>query len=341
MEFLRNRLAKPNFRPNFIHDFRAKRLKKHISRRHFLFLGGMGLAGGVMTTQPAHPRVRFFRERLAEMVKPAHSVKHTPSPLSWKNDKITAAWLGHATVLINFHGINIITDPVLFSRVGASLGVGTLGPLRRQACALRPRQLPRIDLALLSHAHLDHFDLPSLNALPGKAKAVTARNTRDLFADTRIRSAVELGWGDKTVVETEQGDLEIEAFEVRHWGARWRHDTQRGYNGYILRRDGKQIIFGGDTALSDGFKAIRGKGPFEFACMPIGAYNPFVHAHCTPEQALQMANEAGAEHILPMHFYTFRFGRELCTEPIERLNAALGSNTDRLGWREAGTTFVA
>lgn len=300
----------------------------------------MAAGTGAISLQSATPRARFFRERLAELIKPAHGVKQKPAPLEWDDNKVTASWLGHASVLINFYGIKILTDPVLFSRVGAAFGWGTFGPLRRQACALKPSELPKIDLALLSHAHLDHFDLPSLNALPGHPKAVSARNTADLFTETKIRSVTELGWGDKAVVTTPSGDLQVEAFEVKHWGARWRHDKQRGYNGYILSRGGKKIIFGGDTAVCDGFKGIHDKGPFEFACMPIGAYNPFIYSHCNPEQALQMSNEAGAERILPMHFYTFRFGRELCTEPIERLEAALGTHADRLGWREAGATFT-
>jgi L-ascorbate metabolism protein UlaG (beta-lactamase superfamily) len=74
--------------------------------------------------------------------------------------------------------------------------------------------------------------------------------------------------------------------------------------------------------------------------MPIGAYDPFIWSHCNPEQALQMANDAGAKHVLPMHYYTFRFGRERCNEPIERLETALKGENDRLGWREAGETFV-
>ena len=284
--------------------------------------------------------IRFLRERAAELAKPCFSTRHVPTPLTWDNNKITATLLGHATVLINFEGLNIITDPVLFSRIGASSVFGTFGPIRRQACALKPAELPKIDLVLLSHAHLDHFDLRSLNALRGNVNAVTARNTLDLVHETKINKATELGWGEKTVIKTSNGDAQVEAFEVKHWGARWRHDTQRGYNGYIVSRNGKKIIFGGDTAMTDSFKGIQGKGPFEFACMPIGAYNPFIWSHCNPEQALRMANDAGAKKILPMHYYTFRFGRELSTEPIERLETALKGEADRMGWREAGETFV-
>ena len=316
-------------------------LKSQVSRRRFLWAGGLGTLGAATSAQGSgSPGLRFLAQRLAELAKPSIAPRFKPSPATWDSDEITVAWLGHATVLINFHGLNIITDPVLYSRIGAQSVIGTVGPIRRQACALKAWQLPRIDLVLLSHAHLDHLDLPSLRALPGKPAAVTARNTADLLRDTGVRSLKELSWGERRVIETENGDAQVEAFEVRHWGARWRHDKQRGYNGYIVSRGGKKIIFGGDTARCNGFKEVHGKGPFEFACMPIGAYNPFIYSHCNPEQALEMANEAGAKYILPMHYYTFRFGRETCGEPIERLQTALHGEQERLGWRHAGETFV-
>jgi L-ascorbate metabolism protein UlaG (beta-lactamase superfamily) len=316
-------------------------MANNLSRRRFLFLGSTGLAGTVISIQSSpSPTVRFLRERAAELVKPSFATKCSPTPSKWDNNKITASLLGHSTVLINFEGMNILTDPVLFPRIGAQSVFGTLGPIRRQACALKASSLPKIDLVLLSHAHLDHLDFPSLRALKGPIQAVTAKNTADLVATGGIKNAKELAWGESTLVKTRNGDAEIEAFEVRHWGARWRHDTYRGYNGYIIKRNGKKIIFGGDTALTSSFKEIRSKGPFEFACMPIGAYNPFIQSHCNPEQALQMANDAGAKYVLPMHFYTFRLGREVATEPMERLRAALKSESDRLAWRQAGETFV-
>lgn len=264
--------------------------------------------------------------------------KTVPCPQSWDANAITATWLGHSTVLIGFYGFNILTDPALCRRIGADTFLGTVGPKRLIAPALRPEQLPTIDLVLLSHAHMDHLDLPTLRALPGQPRTVTAHATEDLLGHTHATCPTALRWGEKTRVRTAKGEAEVRAFEVRHWGARWRHDTYRGYNGYVVSREGKKILFGGDTAWTESFRSLRGAGPFEFAVMPIGAYQPWICSHCTPEQAVRMANDAGARHLLPIHFKTFAFGREGTVEPMIRLQAAV--EAERIGWREVGETFV-
>lgn len=238
---------------------------------------------------------------------------------------------------MGFYGFHIITDPALFRRIGADTCLGTIGPKRLVAPALSPGQLPPIDLVLLSHAHMDHMDLPTLRALPGRPRTVTAYATEDLLEHTQPAHPIALRWGERARVVTSNGDAEVQAFEVKHWGARWRHDRYRGYNGYVVAREGKKIIFGGDTAWIDSFRGLRTAGPFEFAIMPIGSYQPWVSAHCSPEQAVGMANDAGADYLLPIHFKTFAFGREGTTEPMIRLQAALESQ--RIGWREVGETF--
>ena len=75
-------------------------------------------------------------------------------------------------------------------------------------------------------------------------------------------------------VKTFAGNIDIIAFRVKHWGARTRRDTYRGYNGYVLERNNRRIIFSGDTALTDSFAELRASGPSDLAIMPIGAYNP-------------------------------------------------------------------
>lgn len=309
---------------------------RDFSRRRFISLSSLGLCGvwaGASDILPARLLRGFIEESRRTVLTPAG----VPQPELWDPNTITAAWLGHASVLINFYGVTILTDPVLFGRIGADTPFGTIGPKRLVQPALTPRQLPHIDLVLISHAHMDHLDPASLRCLPATTKAVTGHSTADLLSDMKFKAPAELRWGEKSVVNTVGGDVEIEAFEVNHWGRRWKYDKERGYSGYILSRGGKKIIFGGDTAWTDSFAQLRSKGPFECAIMPIGAYDPWIFAHCSPEQAVKMADQAGANYFLPMHFNTFPFGREGTVEPLERMHAAISA--DRIGWNKVGQTF--
>ena len=101
---------------------------------------------------------------------------------------------------------------------------------------------------------------------------------------SRYKKVHELGWGDRARL----GGIEVRAIEVRHWGARMRTDTYRGYNGYVIDAGKYRILFGGDTAITTAFRAVKSSRPVDLAIMPIGAYNPWIHAHCTPEQAMRM-----------------------------------------------------
>lgn len=307
------------------------------SRRRFLTVGSLGVAGAwAGYSDQLAPRA--LRGLVAETGRSILLPKHLPSPSDWNQNGITAAWLGHSTVLINFFGLTVLTDPVLLKRVGADTVFGTIGAKRLIAPALKPSQLPHIDLVVLSHAHMDHLDLATLRALKGELRAVSAKGTLDLLQDTGLKTPEALAWGDKTRIKTRKGDVHVKAFEVKHWGARWRYDKFRGYNGYILEREGKRLIFGGDTAETDSFRNLRSKGSFELAIMPIGAYQPWVCSHCTPEQAVKMANAAGAGYFLPIHHKTFPLGREGTVEPMERLQETI--EAERIGWHDVGQTFV-
>ncbi len=311
------------------------KIRRKSSRRRFLTLSSASLAG-LWAGCSDQLGARAVRGLIAETRRPILSPNFHPTPASWDSNAITAAWLGHSTVLVNFYGLTILTDPVLFKRIGADSSLGTLGPKRLVAPALRPQQLPYVDLVLLSHAHMDHLHPPSLRSLPGSPSFVTAYATSDLIPG-KFQKTQELKWGQKFRIETRHGDVEVTAFEVKHWGARWRYDNYRGYNGYIVEREGRKLLFGGDTALTESFRRLPCAGPYDLAFMPIGAYQPWICSHCTPEQAVQMTNDAGANHFAPIHFKTFPFGRERTAEPLERLTAAL--EPERLAWRDIGQTF--
>ncbi len=281
----------------------------------------------------------LWHEWLFELRRPIAPPRARPRPNQWPNDRLTAAWLGHSTVLLNFFGVTILTDPVLFARCGVRLPFFTIGPKRLTQPALTAAELPPIDLILLSHAHFDHFDWRTLRRFTRRSQVITAPRTRDLLRGTKLRKITELAWGDKVTIEAPAGALLVRAIRVNHWGARLQYDTYRGYNGYVLERAGQRIIFAGDTALTSDFAALRDDRPYNLAIFGIGAYQPWIRAHCTPEQAIAMADDAGARHVMPVHHQTFKLSFEPFREPIERFTAALESAPARIALREIGETF--
>jgi L-ascorbate metabolism protein UlaG (beta-lactamase superfamily) len=285
----------------------------------------------------------LWREWTIESWRPVVPAFAKPEPLNWNDAEVTAAWIGHATVLINFFGIKILTDPALFPRIGIRLPGFTIGPKRLTAPALQFHELPRIDLILLSHAHFDHFDLRTLHRFDKDTSVITAPNTADLLRWTRLRDITELRCGETKVLNIAsqtKGNIAIRAFQVKHWGARMQRDIHRGYNGYLIERNGRRILFAGDTALTDTFAELHKHGSIDLAIMSIAAYNPWIRNHCTPEEAIEMANAAGAKFIMPVHHQTFRLSFEPLREPIERFEAVLSKTPERIALREIGETFV-
>jgi L-ascorbate metabolism protein UlaG (beta-lactamase superfamily) len=302
--------------------------------RRNLIGGAAGLAGLGAFVYRAAPA--FWQQYASEINRPVTPAPEQPSPEQWPDRGLHAAWLGHSTVLLKVEGVTILTDPVFSDRVGLSLGPLTLGLKRLTAPALSLKRIPRPDVILLSHAHMDHFDLPSLRALENRRTSViTASQTSDLLRVHRYSGVEELGWGRSA----RAGALEIRAVEVKHWGARMRSDTYRGYNGYLIEAGRYRILFAGDTADTPAFRALRTSKPVDLAIMPIGAYNPWIYYHCTPEQAWRMGNEAGAEFFVPVHHQTFQLSREPFLEPIERFHQAANHDAGRVAITRIGQEF--
>lgn len=300
-------------------------------------MGGLGLAGlGTTATMIYRAAPRFWNQYVREWDRPIADPPNVPTPLNWPERGLHVAWLGHATLLLRIDGYTILTDPVFSDRAGLNFGPLTLGVKRLVGPAMDLERIPRPDLILLSHAHMDHFDIPSLTALEDRrTPVVTAWETADLLRVSRYRSVRQLRWGE----EVQAGPARIRAFEVNHWGARMRTDTYRGYNGYLIEGGQNRVMFAGDTADTHLFRQLRSSRPIDLAIMPIGAYNPWIHYHCTPEQAWRMGNEAGAEFFIPVHHQTFALSNEPPHEPIERFYHAAASHTDRIAIDAIGKEF--
>jgi len=259
-----------------------------------------------------------------------------PDPRGWRSGGVGAVWIGHCTFLIHLEGTTILTDPVFSSKVGVSLlGLATLGPERFVPPALPLEALPPIDLVVVSHAHMDHLDLPTLKRLPREVPLILARDNSEFVEELGFSRRQELDWGQSAEVD----GVRIEALPVQHWGRRYPWDRERGYNGLLFTKHGRSVLFGGDTALTARLpEAVGGRRP-DLVMLSIGAYNPYIQNHASPEQAWEMFHAMRARYLAPMHWRTFRLSREHPFEPHARLLGAANGSADRIALQNVGDAW--
>lgn len=258
-------------------------------------------------------------------------------PAAWRDDSLTIATLGHATLLMNFMGVRVITDPTLFNRIGLAVGpLFTIGPRRLTPPPLRPNQIGRIDVILVTHAHMDHLDLPSLDALPKTAAVVACSGCAALIRPLGFADVRELKWGESTDVR----GLTVTALPARHWGRRWPpFGRSYGYNSYLIVRHRRRMLLACDTAYTNALDVVRGNPP-EVAAFSIGAYDPWIWNHADPEQVWKMFAATGARFLIPIHWGTFRLSKEPVNEPMRRLLSAAGTHDDQIVLRQIGEAWT-
>jgi L-ascorbate metabolism protein UlaG (beta-lactamase superfamily) len=246
---------------------------------------------------------------------PMAGTQHRPVLVA--SDEIGVTFIGHSSFLLQMGGKNILVDPVY------AKWLILLRRLRRPG--VRIKDLPPIDLVLLTHAHMDHLNLPSLRRIVremrrnyGKAPAVVVPwSNTDLVDKLGFASMQELRWWESKVV----AGLTVTLTPCRHWGTRWFTDSHRGFGGYVLQYRDLTLYDSGDTAFFDGFREIGRRFKPQLALLPIGAYAPdsFRTVHTSPEDALQAFVDLGAQAMVPMHYGTFKLSHEPMAEPVPRL----------------------
>lgn len=261
-------------------------------------------------------------EQLWRLTRESHERPMTGStrPVELVNDdELGVTFIGHSSFLLQVGGRKILVDPVFSKR---------LVVLRRQRQAgLRVEELPAIDLILLTHAHMDHLDMASLRRVIRATRRLTGA-TPEVVVPRGVEDLVErLGFakihGLKWWEQAEVAGLKVTMTPCKHWGARMFRDVHRGYGGYVVEGGGQRIYHSGDTAYFEGFSEIGARLKPEVALLPIGAYFPdsYRSVHTSPEEAVRGFVELGAQQMVPMHYGTFRLGREPMEEPVQRLKA--------------------
>ena len=277
------------------------------------------------------------------------SVPVTPSKPAARveGERMVVTWIGHATVLVQTQGLNILTDPVWSDRTGPF----GRGPKRVAAPGVQFEHLPKIDLVLLSHNHYDHLDKPTLKRFRerDRPRIVTSLGNNSIIGQTGAE-ATAVDWGESVPVRP---GVEVVATRAHHWGSRWFTDRNRAlWSGFVVRLpSGGNLYFAGDTGFGDGRwpAEVAALGPVRLAILPIGAFRfvpgqMSIGSHMGPVEAVRVFDSLRATTALPVHWGTFRLSFEGWDTPprmLDLLMRCTGADPQRFAARGIGEAFEA
>jgi L-ascorbate metabolism protein UlaG (beta-lactamase superfamily) len=279
--------------------------------------------------------------------------KQVPSPFPQakpdarvEGDGLRVTMVGHASMLLQVAGLNILTDPVWSDRVSP---FSFAGPKRVTAPGIRFEDLPKIDLVIVSHNHYDHLDVVTLKRLQA---AHSPHFVTPLGNDTIIRRAAPdakisvMDWGDRIAISD---GITIDAEPAHHWSARGTGDRSMAlWASFVISTPSGKIYHVGDTGFHDGINyrsAGEKHGPFRLAILPFGAYEPrwFMKGqHQNPDEAVRGMQLANVAYVAGHHFATFQLTDEAMDAPVRALEVALrehGVAPERFRPLRAGEVF--
>ncbi|MBM4328023.1 MAG: MBL fold metallo-hydrolase [Deltaproteobacteria bacterium] len=277
--------------------------------------------------------ISFLKWRWDRLWKPASSpesyrfplASNDPAFLKSNRSLTTVTWIGHATLLVQLAGKNILTDPLFSDRASPFPWVG---PKRAVPPGLPLERLPEIDVVVISHSHYDSLDTATMKKLlerPGGPETLffVPLGLKSWFQALGVARVIEMDWWEKHRVS----GLEIIAVPAHHWSKRGLFDGNKTlWAGWVIRSENFSLFFAGDSGYTPIFREIgRRLGPFDVAAIPIGAYEPrwFMRFHhMNPDEAVQVHRDVAAKMSVGIHWGTFVLSDEPLDEPPMKLAEA-------------------
>ncbi|MDX2169472.1 MAG: MBL fold metallo-hydrolase [Deltaproteobacteria bacterium] len=246
---------------------------------------------------------------------------HVPFDVDAMRHNPSVTWIGHSTFLVRMDGVSFLTDPIFSERASP---VSFAGPARVVAPGVPLEALPRLDFALVSHDHYDHFDLASITALARRGVPVFVPLGLGALVREAGGQAIELDWWESRQI----GRVTVHCVPAQHFSGRTLTDGDRTlWSGWVVTGPSRRFYHAGDTGYFDGFRDIGARlGPIDLAAIPIGAYDPSAimqFVHMNPEEAVQAAVDARAATVVGMHWGTFNLTEEPMDEPPRRFHAEI------------------
>jgi L-ascorbate metabolism protein UlaG (beta-lactamase superfamily) len=254
------------------------------------------------------------RKKKKDLVTQIPLIEHKEIDRLQKNKQdLSITWIGHSTFLIQFAGMNILTDPVWAKRMGLQK--------RLTAPGLSLEDLPEIDIVIISHGHYDHLDFPTLSKLTGDITFYVPAGLKQLFIRKGYQKVIEANWWETVSHQ----HVRLTFVPAQHWTKRTLTDTNTSHwGGWVMESPETEhtVYFAGDSGYFRGFKEIGERFPVDIVLMPIGAYEPewFMNvSHINPEDSIKAYLELKGKKFIPMHYGAYRLADDTGPEALDRL----------------------
>lgn len=244
-------------------------------------------------------------------------IKYTKLPKCNKDD-IRVIWFGHSMMLINMHGMNILTDPVMSERTSP---VSFIGPKRMSALPIEKDNLPEIDVLLLSHDHYDHLDYQTIKSIDSKVKKYCVPLGVESILEgwgVENQKIISMAWYEDTIID----GLTVTSVPAQHYSSRSVNDQDiTWWCGFLLKDQYHSLYYTGDTGKGKFFEDIHKKyGDVDLMMADSGQYDemwPYVHMDM--QQSLDSAEVMHAKYLIPVHWGAFALANHPWSEPAEKL----------------------